>query len=738
MVKRDFSQLAVYSINQEVETLPLECLHHLYLNYPSETVYIVKDQKLYGIVTMGEVLYGQKGNSLVRINRSFTTLKGYEAIEAYRIFQEKPQIQKLPVINEAGELIGDYSRWDDMLYIEHNQERIMQKELVEKVLSTYEAVYIVEPVDKKNPQYLELKQYLDSFKIIYIILNKEQICEKLTEKSICIFLNEDERRGMQCLYGLAPRSYDSRGYNTFRYDYLVDKRWQVRLATYKSLILQLMWEAHLNRLDIKKPEHLLYERLDEKATVLLRELSSRGIRCLCLSSDAREETEYGKNFKKEIDKRIKDNTWRTGIVWQITPHSEKFYGDLLQLEDYQTGKAQREILHSDACLGYKEKMTGKYYNIVNGRRMTCNQLTEYIGTIYLVGLCVISGAYVEDQYTIASCLQQRLLEKGYPYRVENYGMEVRFDVENRLEEIGEYAANDLVIFHSWVGEALDVPDISLEEIFERNQIPCDWVKDAYGHCNHTANRLISDALFEVIEPQLSLKKVEEDSDKKLKINFREIMKEYVQQKYLDSIFSEFPIREKNLVGAVVMKANPFNLGHRYLIEQARAQVDLLVIFVLEDDTFLFPFEERLELLKEGTRDIDNIMIVPSGDFIMSRNNFPAYYSQQWDARVPVNAEYDISVFADYIAEPLHITHRFAGAEPKGKIKKIYYETMRKLLPQKGISFVEIPRKKVAGDIVSTSMVQKYLEDKEYDKAFGLLPKSSKKYLLKQFNLIKEE
>lgn len=738
MIKRDFSQLAVYSVNQEVETLPLECLRNLYLNYPSETVYIVKDQKLYGIVTMGEVLYGQRGNSFVRINRSFTALKGYEAMEAYRIFQEKPQIQKLPVVSEAGELMGDYSRWDDMLYIEHNRERIMQKEIVDKVLATYEAVYIVEPVDKENPQYLDLIHYFNCFGIIYIILNKEQIGEKLTEKSICIFLNEDERRGMQCLYGLAPRSYDSRGYNTFRFDYLVDKRWRVRLATYKSLILQLLREDHLNRLNIKKPEHLLYDRVDEKATVLLRELSSRGINCLCLSNDAREETEYGNKFQKEIKKKIEENTWKTGIEWQITSHSEKFYGDLLQFEDYQKGKAQREILYSDANLGYKQNVNGKYYNIINGRRVTCNQITEYIGTIYLVGLCVISGAYVEDQYTIASCLQQKLLEEGYPYRVENYGMEVRFDVENRLDEIGEYAVNDMVIFHSWTGEALDIPDISLEEIFEKNQIPSDWVKDSYGHYNHTASRLISDALFKAVEPGLLHKEVRKTNLKGLKINFREIMKSYVQRKYLDVVFSGFPNRQEGLVGAVVMKASPFNIGHRNLIEQARAQVDFLIIFVLEEDAFLFPFEERLELVKEGIKDIDNIMIVPSGDFILSRNNFPGYYRQQWDARVPVNAEYDIRVFTDYIAEPLHITHRFVGAEPKRRIKKVYHETMRRLLPQKGISLVEVPRTKVDDDIVSTKMVQKYLEDKEYDKAFRMLPKSTKQYLMTQFNMIEND
>ena len=360
---------------------------------------------------------------------------------------------------------------------------------------------------------------------------------------------------------------------------------------------------------------------------------------------------------------------------------------------------------------------------------------EYIGTIYLVGVCVISGAYVEDQYTIASCLQKSLLEKGYPYRVENYGMEVRFDVENRLEEIGRYGINDVVVFHSWEGEVFNVPDISLEKIFEMNQVPYGWVKDAYGHCNHKASQLIADSLFDMIEPNLAHNRDPEDNDKEIRIDFHDIMRTYVQKRYLNLIFSDFCSRKFSSIGAIVMEGSLFNLGHHYLIEQAKQQVDCLVVFVLEEDTFLFPFEERLQLIKKGTEDMANVMIVPSGEFILSRNNFPEYYSQKQDARTSVNAEYDTNVFADYIAGPLCITHRFAGAEPKGRIKKVYYEAMRRILPQKGVSFVEIPRMMVDGEIVSTSLVQEYLECEEYDKAFRLVPESTKQYLMKQFNVI---
>lgn len=56
MIKRDISQLAIYSIEQERETVPFEMLRDLYLNKTSDIVYIVKNKKLYGIICMNEVL----------------------------------------------------------------------------------------------------------------------------------------------------------------------------------------------------------------------------------------------------------------------------------------------------------------------------------------------------------------------------------------------------------------------------------------------------------------------------------------------------------------------------------------------------------------------------------------------------------------------------------------------------------------------------------------------------------
>ena len=217
----------------------------------------------------------------------------------------------------------------------------------------------------------------------------------------------------------------------------------------------------------------------------------------------------------------------------------------------------------------------------------------------------------------------------------------------------------------------------------------------------------------------------------IQINIRDIMRDYVKNKYLDQYFSDFSGDNYNTVGAIVMNCNPFSKGHRYLIEQASQMVELLIVFVVEEDESLFPFEERFWLVKEGTKDLTNVMVVPSGDFILSKNNFQEYFSKQENEVVALNAEYDVNVFADYIAKPLHIRYRFAGEEPDDRVTRVYNETMEKVLPTKGINFVKFQRITVDGEVVSASKVRKYLKEGDYEKAFALLPETTIQYLSMQ-------
>lgn len=733
MVKRDITQLAVYEIGEDTETLLLKHLRSLYIEKTSEIIYVTKKKKLYGIVCMGEVLYGRKQNPVVKINRTFTYFTGFNLMKAHEIFQEKGSINKIPVVNDWGELIGDYSRWDDLLYIERNQKLLMQETVMRKVLAPYQAVYVAEPVELEHPEYIGLLEKLKGFHIDYTVLNKEQIGEKLSERAILICFDEDERRGIQCLHGFVPQERDYRGYNLFQYDISIDAQCKVRMVTYKGLLMQLMQEIRLDRLGIRKSDNLPYEGLDAKATVLLRMLEKRGVNCFCLYSYGDEKTEYGKKFFDRLQMRRRTISFDSEkSIWVEEKEKKEFYGELYQLEEYKNGTAQNEINEGVYNFGFQKDIAGKYFNVQKGRRKTCFQPQKYIGTIYLLGPCVVLGVFVEDRYTAASYLQKKLLEKGYPYRVVNCGEMLRrdADIDTRLAEIGYFSANDIVVVFSNLGVAANIQGRSLEEIFEENNVPCEWVIDGYAHCNHKVNQLIAINILKMIESSLSCKlSVDTIPVKKIAVN--NAMRDYVEKSYIHHYFSDFNGWKYEAVGAVVMNCNPFSKGHRYLIEQAKQKVDVLIIFVVEEDASLFPFEERFELVQEGVKDLENVIVVPSGEFILSRNNFCEYFSKTESKTLARNADYDINIFAEYIAKMLHITHRFVGEEPEDSVTKVYNETMKRILPQKGIVYVEIPRIKSEKEIVSASRVRKYLKNAENDKAFSMLPETTIRYLKKQ-------
>ena len=57
--------------------------------------------------------------------------------------------------------------------------------------------------------------------------------------------------------------------------------------------------------------------------------------------------------------------------------------------------------------------------------------------------------------------------------------------------------------------------------------------------------------------------------------------------------------EANSVAAVVMNANPFTLGHQYLLRPFRRRMTFVHVFVVSEDVSLVPFSVRYDAGKEG-------------------------------------------------------------------------------------------------------------------------------------------
>ncbi len=82
---------------------------------------------------------------------------------------------------------------------------------------------------------------------------------------------------------------------------------------------------------------------------------------------------------------------------------------------------------------------------------------------------------------------------------------------------------------------------------------------------------------------------------------------------------------------------------------------------------MFSTEVRYKLAQESTKDIKNVIVHPTGDYLISSATFPSYFIKE-KARVEnIHCELDLIIFRDYFAKELGITKRFVGTEPYCKV-----------------------------------------------------------------------
>ena len=179
-------------------------------------------------------------------------------------------------------------------------------------------------------------------------------------------------------------------------------------------------------------------------------------------------------------------------------------------------------------------------------------------------------------------------------------------------------------------------------------------------------------------------------------------------------------------GAVVMNANPFTLGHQYLVETAASQCDTLHIFIVSEDASLVPFDVRKKLVLAGTSHLSNVICHDSGPYIISNATFPSYFLKDKASVIEGHAKLDLAVFKK-IAEAMSINVRFVGEEPNSQVTGIYNDIMQKELPATGIKCVVVPRKQFNGVPISASTVRQYLKQKNFDGLKDLLPATSLNY-----------
>lgn len=182
------------------------------------------------------------------------------------------------------------------------------------------------------------------------------------------------------------------------------------------------------------------------------------------------------------------------------------------------------------------------------------------------------------------------------------------------------------------------------------------------------------------------------------------------------------------VGSIVMNCNPFTLGHRYLIEKAASECDMVYVFVLSEDKSRFSAEDRLEMVRRGTADLGNVSVLPTGPYLISSATFPTYFLKDRENAEAIHCLLDIEIFAKYYVPKFSITKRYVGTEPLSRMTSLYNEALRNNLPKYSVEFIEIPRLAKGDTPISASAFREALSRKDIASARKLVPQTTFDYM----------
>lgn len=181
------------------------------------------------------------------------------------------------------------------------------------------------------------------------------------------------------------------------------------------------------------------------------------------------------------------------------------------------------------------------------------------------------------------------------------------------------------------------------------------------------------------------------------------------------------------IGVIVMNANPFTLGHRFLVEQSSELVERLYVVVVREDCSMFSYNERKAMVSQGVRDIGNVVVVDGSDYAVSAATFPTYFLKQLSDATDTQIILDLDLYRRRIAPALGATIRFFGSEPTDPLTRRYNELMHQQLGEEHVH--EIQRKQQEGSAISASRVRKAMMEGSLWDAIQLVPPTTIPYII---------
>ncbi len=372
--------------------------------------------------------------------------------------------------------------------------------------------------------------------------------------------------------------------------------------------------------------------------------------------------------------------------------------------------------------------------------MTLGQPENPKRSIFLVGNCSFYGVGNADAYSPTSllqrCLNDRAAEKGLI--VHNYAFicgNTQALLENTIGVLRSLPVKqgDIVI----IGTEASVWSVDCCDLSQKGIRPHSYGEifaDTDSHLTPAGNKLIAEGLFSLLtqhdfySTEVQKEVASSEAEGIRKVPSAEAGEDAQLKAYKQKLTKIYHDYLRPVVGSIVMNCNPFTKGHRYLVEQALTKCDKLIVFVVEEDKSYFPFTDRLALVKENLADLKDVLVLPSGQFILSARTFKEYFNKESLQEQTIDASLDVALFGREIAPCLDISIRFAGEEPLDKVTAQYNAEMRHLLQQYDVRFIEIPRLRREGTPISASQVRRLLKERDFRNIRKLVPEATYKYL----------
>ena len=329
----------------------------------------------------------------------------------------------------------------------------------------------------------------------------------------------------------------------------------------------------------------------------------------------------------------------------------------------------------------------------------------------------ISPIYSNDKYSNSMIL--KLLNQEGIKRDRNLDYTcVAYDSDYNIIGTGSCFGNTLrclAVSHEHQGEGLTNKIVShlIQYQFDRGNF------HLFIYTKYTTYHLFKDlGFYEIVRIKDQIVFMENKKN-----GFNDYLKELSKSKLNDNVNAK-------KIAAIVMNANPFTLGHLFLIEKASKENDILHLFIVSEDKSIVPFNIRKKLIMEGTAHLKNIIYHDSGPYIISSATFPSYFQKDEKDVIESHANLDLEIFVK-IAKALNINIRYVGEEPTSLVTGIYNKIMEKKLPENGIECFVVKRKEMDGNIISASEVRKKIKEGNIEGIKNMVPDSTYKFFISE-------